>query len=71
MLAGSAGIGALTRFTGEERELPAGALGDPAARPGDFRRPGHILPLRYSPGGVLRRSGHTEAAVALAELANK
>jgi 3,4-dihydroxy 2-butanone 4-phosphate synthase/GTP cyclohydrolase II len=42
---------------------------DPAAQPGDFRRPGHVFPLRARPGGVLERRGHTEAAVDLARLA--
>ncbi len=42
---------------------------DPRARPGDFRRPGHVFPLRARPGGVLERRGHTEAAVDLARLA--
>ncbi len=42
---------------------------DPAARPDDFRRPGHVFPLRARPGGVLERRGHTEAAVDLARLA--
>lgn len=37
--------------------------------PGDFKRPGHIFPLRYHPGGVLVRPGHTEAGVDLARLA--
>ncbi|MBB6098230.1 3,4-dihydroxy 2-butanone 4-phosphate synthase/GTP cyclohydrolase II [Deinobacterium chartae] len=41
----------------------------PDARPEDFRRPGHIFPLVARPGGVLRRAGHTEAAVDLARLA--
>ncbi|KXZ40660.1 3,4-dihydroxy 2-butanone 4-phosphate synthase / GTP cyclohydrolase II [Alkalithermobacter thermoalcaliphilus JW-YL-7 = DSM 7308] len=36
----------------------------------DFKRPGHIFPLRYTPGGVLKRAGHTEAAVDLSKLAN-
>jgi 3,4-dihydroxy 2-butanone 4-phosphate synthase/GTP cyclohydrolase II len=44
-------------------------LVDPAARPDDLRRPGHIFPLRAKPGGVLRRVGQTEAAVDLARLA--
>ena len=39
------------------------------ARPDDFARPGHIFPLRYREGGVLKRAGHTEAAVDLARLA--
>ena len=39
---------------------------DPATTPGDLARPGHIFPLRYAEGGVLKRAGHTEAAVDLA-----
>ena len=42
---------------------------DPDALPSDFGRPGHIFPLRASPGGVLRRAGHTEATVDLSRLA--
>ncbi len=42
---------------------------DPAAKPSDFVRPGHVFPLRAAPGGVLKRAGHTEAAVDLARLA--
>lgn len=42
---------------------------DPSTSPEDIRRPGHIFPLRYREGGVLRRTGHTEAAVDLAKLA--
>lgn len=42
---------------------------DPAARPQDFARPGHVFPLRARPGGVLLRPGHTEAAVDLGRLA--
>ncbi len=42
---------------------------DENARPADFRRPGHVFPLRARKGGVLRRSGHTEATVDLAVLA--
>jgi 3,4-dihydroxy 2-butanone 4-phosphate synthase/GTP cyclohydrolase II len=42
---------------------------DPATRPGDFVRPGHVFPLRARSGGVLERRGHTEAAVDLARLA--
>ena len=45
------------------------ALLDPATRPEDLARPGHIFPLRYREGGVLKRAGHTEAAVDLARLA--
>ncbi|MDX1511903.1 MAG: bifunctional 3,4-dihydroxy-2-butanone-4-phosphate synthase/GTP cyclohydrolase II [Nitriliruptorales bacterium] len=42
---------------------------DPAARPEDFRRPGHVFPLRARPRGVLDREGHTEASIDLARLA--
>ncbi|MER3473461.1 MAG: bifunctional 3,4-dihydroxy-2-butanone-4-phosphate synthase/GTP cyclohydrolase II [Armatimonadota bacterium] len=42
---------------------------DPRARPDDFEKPGHVFPLRAVDGGVLRRAGHTEAAVDLARLA--
>ncbi len=45
------------------------ALLDDSSRGGDFARPGHIFPLRYRVGGVLRRAGHTEAGVDLARLA--
>ncbi|NLA26006.1 MAG: GTP cyclohydrolase II, partial [Firmicutes bacterium] len=45
------------------------ALIDPATKPDDLRRPGHIFPLQAREGGVLRRAGHTEAAVDLAKLA--
>jgi 3,4-dihydroxy 2-butanone 4-phosphate synthase/GTP cyclohydrolase II len=44
-------------------------LADPRTRPGDFVKPGHVFPLRAVPGGVLRRAGHTEAAVDLCRLA--
>lgn len=44
-------------------------LGDPQAKPEALVRPGHVFPLRAKPGGVLQRSGHTEAAVDLARLA--
>lgn len=45
------------------------ALVSEKAHPNDFRRPGHIFPIRYRPGGVLKRAGHTEASVDLAKLA--
>jgi len=45
-------------------------LADPDANASDFRRPGHVFPLRYRDGGVLVRAGHTEAAVDLLRLAN-
>ncbi|HLI57400.1 MAG TPA: 3,4-dihydroxy-2-butanone-4-phosphate synthase, partial [Actinomycetota bacterium] len=52
-----------------DRAATIKALADPATRPGDLVRPGHVFPLRAVDGGVLRRSGHTEAAVDLARLA--
>ena len=61
--------GTTTGISAEERALSARKLADPDAVPGDFRRPGHIFPLRARTGGVLKRSGHTEAAVDLARLA--
>jgi 3,4-dihydroxy 2-butanone 4-phosphate synthase / GTP cyclohydrolase II len=59
----STGISAYDRSTGNR------FLTNPAAKPSDFARPGHIFPLRAKAGGVLRRTGHTEAAVDLARLA--
>jgi 3,4-dihydroxy 2-butanone 4-phosphate synthase/GTP cyclohydrolase II len=44
---------------------------DPDSRPEDLARPGHMYPLRYEPGGVMKRAGHTEAAVDLARLGGK
>lgn len=61
--------GTTTGISAAERALTVRKLADPAARPGDFRRPGHIFPLIARPGGVLKRAGHTEAAVDLARLA--
>ena len=58
-----------TGISAHERAKTVEALLDPKARPADFRRPGHIFPLRYKEGGVLRRAGHTEASVDLARLA--
>ncbi|MDQ4131326.1 MAG: 3,4-dihydroxy-2-butanone-4-phosphate synthase, partial [Actinomycetota bacterium] len=60
---GSTGISAYDRAGTIARLL------SPDATPRDFRRPGHVFPLRYTEGGVLRRPGHTEAAVDLARLA--
>lgn len=57
-----------TGISAQERSLTAKALIDPAAAPTDFRRPGHMFPLIAKDGGVLRRAGHTEAAVDLAVL---
>ncbi len=61
--------GTTTGISAADRCATVHALLDPAARAGDFARPGHIFPLRYRDGGVLKRAGHTEASVDLARLA--
>ena len=61
--------GVTTGISAADRARTILALTDPATGPGDLVRPGHVFPLRYTPGGVLRRPGHTEAAVDLARLA--
>ncbi|WP_347243852.1 3,4-dihydroxy-2-butanone-4-phosphate synthase [Thermogutta sp.] len=58
-----------TGITAAERAKTIRALIDPTSKPGDFARPGHVYPLIAKEGGVLRRAGHTEAAVDLARLA--
>jgi 3,4-dihydroxy 2-butanone 4-phosphate synthase/GTP cyclohydrolase II len=58
-----------TGITAAERAHTIRALCDPAAKPTDFTRPGHVQPLVAKEGGVLRRAGHTEAAVDLARMA--
>lgn len=58
-----------TGISAFERAETIRVLNDPASKPGDLRRPGHIFPLRAREGGVLRRTGHTEAAVDMAVLA--
>lgn len=58
-----------TGISAFERAATIQALIDPLAQSEDFRRPGHIFPLRYKPGGVLRRTGHTEGSIDLARLA--
>jgi 3,4-dihydroxy 2-butanone 4-phosphate synthase / GTP cyclohydrolase II len=57
-----------TGISAFERAKTIKALIDPATRPADLKRPGHIFPLEAMEGGVLRRAGHTEAAVDLALL---
>ena len=61
--------GTSTGISAADRAATINALTDPATRPRDLARPGHIFPLRYSEGGVLKRAGHTEAAVDLARMA--
>jgi 3,4-dihydroxy 2-butanone 4-phosphate synthase/GTP cyclohydrolase II len=61
--------GTSTGISAADRAKTIQALAAPDASPYDFARPGHIFPLRARSGGVLRRAGHTEAAVDLARLA--
>jgi len=61
--------GTTTGISAADRAKTIRALADPQTKPEDFARPGHIFPLRARDGGVLRRAGHTEAAVDLARLA--
>ncbi|OUC13275.1 MAG: 3,4-dihydroxy-2-butanone 4-phosphate synthase [Alkalinema sp. CACIAM 70d] len=62
-------LGVSTGISAEDRARTIQATLDPKTKPSDLRRPGHIFPLRSRDGGVLKRAGHTEAAVDLAELA--
>jgi 3,4-dihydroxy 2-butanone 4-phosphate synthase / GTP cyclohydrolase II len=61
--------GTTTGISASDRAATIAALIDPSTRPGDLSRPGHIFPLRYRTGGVLKRHGHTEATVDLARAA--
>src|SRR3982751_188120 len=63
------GHGCTTGISAHDRSKTVKALIDPNTKPEDLGRPGHIFPLRAKKGGVLRRAGHTEAAVDLARLA--
>ena len=58
-----------TGISAAERSVTMMKCADPATRPGDLRRPGHVFPLVSRKGGVLARSGHTEATVDLLRLA--
>jgi len=62
-------ISARTGITAEERATCVRAVADPNSGPDDFQRPGHVHMLSAKAGGVLRRAGHTEAAVDLARMA--
>ncbi|NNF57099.1 MAG: bifunctional 3,4-dihydroxy-2-butanone-4-phosphate synthase/GTP cyclohydrolase II [Rhodothermaceae bacterium] len=62
-------IDTTTGISAADRAKTIRALADPDARSSEFARPGHIFPLRAQTGGVLRRTGHTEAAVDLARMA--
>ncbi|MEV6912965.1 bifunctional 3,4-dihydroxy-2-butanone-4-phosphate synthase/GTP cyclohydrolase II [Amycolatopsis sp. NPDC051071] len=61
--------GITTGISAADRAHTVSLLADPASKASDFRRPGHVVPLRAKQGGVLRRPGHTEASVDLARLA--
>ena len=64
-----AAAGVTTGISAADRARTIQVMCDPTATPADLRKPGHVFPLRAKPGGVLRRAGHTEAAVDLARLA--
>ena len=61
--------GTTTGVSAGDRSITIKALADPASKPAEYARPGHIFPLRARRGGVLVRAGHTEAAVDLCQLA--
>ena len=61
--------GVTTGISAADRARTIQAVIHPGTEPADLSRPGHIFPLRYREGGVLKRAGHTEAAVDLARLA--
>ena len=63
------GQGCTTGISAYDRSTGINAMVDPSIKPSDFARPGHIFPLIAEDGGVLKRTGHTEAAVDLARLA--
>lgn len=63
------GKGVTTGISAQDRAVTVKSLTDPNTRPIDLSRPGHIFPLKAREGGVLRRTGHTEAAIDLARLA--
>ncbi|KLO19224.1 3,4-dihydroxy-2-butanone 4-phosphate synthase [Schizopora paradoxa] len=60
--------GTTTGISAHDRALTARSLVSPSASPTDFSRPGHLVPLRARPGGVLERKGHTEASMDLSKL---
>jgi 3,4-dihydroxy 2-butanone 4-phosphate synthase/GTP cyclohydrolase II len=63
------GKGVTTGISASDRALTIQALTDKNTKPSDLARPGHIFPLKAKQGGVLRRTGHTEAAIDFARLA--
>ncbi|HEU4916892.1 MAG TPA: 3,4-dihydroxy-2-butanone-4-phosphate synthase, partial [Acidimicrobiia bacterium] len=63
--------GTTTGISASDRWKTIQTVLDPDTTPNDLARPGHMYPLRYEPGGVLKRAGHTEAAVDLARLSGR
>ncbi|MCD4680232.1 MAG: bifunctional 3,4-dihydroxy-2-butanone-4-phosphate synthase/GTP cyclohydrolase II [Bacteroidales bacterium] len=63
------GHGCTTGISAHDRAKTVKALADPNTKPGDLGRPGHIFPLKAKKSGVIRRAGHTEAAIDLSRLA--
>jgi 3,4-dihydroxy 2-butanone 4-phosphate synthase / GTP cyclohydrolase II len=63
--------GTTTGISAKDRAATVRALADPSTVARDFNRPGHINPLLYRPGGVLKRAGHTEATVDLCRMAGR
>ena len=61
--------GTTTGISAADRVQTIRSLIDPATKPSDLNRPGHVFPLQYRDGGVLKRAGHTEAGVDLVQLA--
>lgn len=61
-------IGTTTGISAQDRAATIRAMIDPNVKPEDFSQPGHLFPLRYRPGGVLARPGHTEAIVDLCRM---
>jgi 3,4-dihydroxy 2-butanone 4-phosphate synthase / GTP cyclohydrolase II len=66
---GALHLGVTTGISADDRARTIQIAINPTSRPSDLRRPGHIFPLRAKEGGVLKRAGHTEAGVDLAQLA--
>jgi len=64
-------IGTTTGISAHDRALTAKALASASAKPEDFSRPGHMVPLRARPGGTLVRKGHTEASIDLCKLTDQ
>ncbi|MBI2935702.1 MAG: bifunctional 3,4-dihydroxy-2-butanone-4-phosphate synthase/GTP cyclohydrolase II, partial [Chloroflexi bacterium] len=63
-------IGTTSGVSAYDRAATVKAIIDPAAKPENFAKPGHLFPLRYTEGGVLVRAGHTEATIDLAKMAS-